>query len=37
MTAAGEALPAGDFRDWTAIDAWASEISAKLNAGTGQC
>ena len=25
------ALPAGDFRDWPAIDAWATEIVAALN------
>ena len=24
------ALPAGDFRDWSAIDAWAGEIAAAL-------
>ena len=26
------ALPAGDFRDWDAIDAWASEIAGQLRA-----
>ena len=26
-----DALPAGDFRDWPAIDAWAAEIAAELN------
>ena len=25
-----DALPAGDFRDWPAIDAWAAEIAAEL-------
>ena len=25
-----EALPAGDFRDWTAIDTWADEIATAL-------
>ena len=30
--AAKEALPAGDFRDWAAIDAWADEIAAGLEA-----
>ncbi len=25
------ALPAGDFRDWPAIDAWAAQIAAALN------
>jgi len=28
--AAKDALPAGDFRDWPAIDAWAAEIAAAL-------
>jgi len=26
-----DAMPAGDFRDWPAIDAWAAEIAAALN------
>jgi menaquinone-dependent protoporphyrinogen oxidase len=26
-------LPAGDFRDWPAIEAWATEIAAALEAG----
>lgn len=30
--AAREALPAGDFRDWPAIDAWAAQIAADLKA-----
>ena len=30
MPAAKNALPAGDFRDWAAIDAWAREIAASL-------
>lgn len=29
---AREAMPAGDFRDWTAIDAWADGIAAELSA-----
>jgi menaquinone-dependent protoporphyrinogen oxidase len=28
--AAKDALPAGDFRDWDAVDAWTSEIAAAL-------
>lgn len=28
--AAKDALPAGDFRDWAAIDAWAAEIAGEL-------
>lgn len=32
MPAAKEGLPAGDFRDWPAIDAWAGEIAAALGA-----
>jgi menaquinone-dependent protoporphyrinogen oxidase len=27
------ALPAGDFRDWQAIDAWAAEIANELDSG----
>ncbi len=30
MPAAREALPAGDFRDWPEIDAWAAGIAAQL-------
>jgi menaquinone-dependent protoporphyrinogen oxidase len=30
MPAARDALPKGDFRDWTAIDAWADEIAHDL-------
>ena len=30
MPAARAALPAGDFRDWPAIDAWAAGIAAEL-------
>jgi len=30
MPAVREALPAGDFRDWPAIDAWADGIAAAL-------
>lgn len=32
MPAARDALPSGDFRDWPAIDAWAREIAAELEA-----
>ena len=32
MPAARAALPAGDFRDWHAIDAWAAQIAADLGA-----
>ena len=30
MPAARAAMPAGDFRDWSAIDAWAARIAAEL-------
>ena len=30
MPAARGAMPAGDFRDWPAIDAWAARIAAEL-------
>ena len=30
IPAARTALPSGDFRDWTAIDAWAAQIAAEL-------
>jgi menaquinone-dependent protoporphyrinogen oxidase len=30
MPAARDALPAGDFRDWAAIDAWAGSIADEL-------
>jgi menaquinone-dependent protoporphyrinogen oxidase len=30
MPASKEILPAGDFREWDAIDAWAGEIAAEL-------
>ena len=33
MPAARAAMPAGDFRDWPAIDAWATQIAAELEAG----
>jgi menaquinone-dependent protoporphyrinogen oxidase len=36
MPGAADALPAGDFRDWQEIDAWAAEIAASLRAGDGQ-
>lgn len=32
MPASKAALPAGDFRDWPAIDAWAAEIATTLTA-----
>ena len=32
MPAARDAMPAGDIRDWPAIDAWAAEIAASLRA-----
>lgn len=32
--AAREALPAGDFRDWAAVDAWADHIAAELKSGS---
>jgi menaquinone-dependent protoporphyrinogen oxidase len=31
MPAATDALPAGDFRDWDAIDGWAAEVAAALS------
>ncbi|MGQ1837997.1 flavodoxin domain-containing protein [Kocuria turfanensis] len=33
LPAAREATPAGDFRDWPAIDAWAEGIAAELRSG----
>jgi menaquinone-dependent protoporphyrinogen oxidase len=33
MPAARAAVPAGDFRDWPAIEAWAAQIAAELGAG----
>ncbi|WOP19718.1 flavodoxin domain-containing protein [Raineyella sp. LH-20] len=32
MPAAKDSLPAGDFRDWQAIEEWAREIAASLDA-----
>ncbi len=32
MPAARKAMPAGDFRDWPAIDTWADSIAAELGA-----
>jgi menaquinone-dependent protoporphyrinogen oxidase len=32
MPAARTAIPAGDFRDWPAIDAWAADIARELHA-----
>jgi menaquinone-dependent protoporphyrinogen oxidase len=34
MPAVREALPAGDFRDWPAIEAWAEEIARELRPAT---
>jgi menaquinone-dependent protoporphyrinogen oxidase len=31
MPAARDATPAGDFRDWSAIEAWAAEIASELH------
>ena len=33
MPASKAAMPAGDFRDWPAIDAWAAEIASALESG----
>lgn len=33
LPASKEALPAGDFRDWPEIDAWADQIATELNSG----
>ena len=33
MPAARKEIPAGDFRDWPAIDAWAADIAVALQAG----
>jgi menaquinone-dependent protoporphyrinogen oxidase len=33
MPASKAALPAGDFRDWSAIDAWAAQIARDLRTG----
>ena len=35
MPAARDALPAGDFRDWPEIEAWARSIAADLRSGGG--
>jgi menaquinone-dependent protoporphyrinogen oxidase len=34
MPAARAAIPAGDFRNWPLIDAWAAQIAAELVTGT---
>ena len=34
MPAAKDAMPAGDFRDWDDIDAWAAGIAAELAEAT---
>jgi menaquinone-dependent protoporphyrinogen oxidase len=31
MPAARDALPAGDYRDWAAIDVWANDIASELS------
>ena len=36
LPAARAALPAGDFRDWDAIDAWAAQIAAELTCEHGR-
>ena len=36
IPAARDALPAGDFRDWTEIDAWAESIAAQLTDRPGE-
>ena len=36
MPASKTSLPAGDFRDWEAIDAWAAEIAAELGRLSGR-
>jgi menaquinone-dependent protoporphyrinogen oxidase len=33
MPAARAAMPAGDFRNWPVIDAWAAQIAAELATG----
>lgn len=35
MPAARAAIPAGDFRDWAAIDTWATRIAAELTTAPG--
>ena len=35
MPAVRQALPAGDFRDWPAIEAWANDIARELQALAG--
>jgi menaquinone-dependent protoporphyrinogen oxidase len=32
LPGAKDAMPAGDFRDWASIDAWATQIAAGLKA-----
>jgi menaquinone-dependent protoporphyrinogen oxidase len=34
MPATRDALPAGDFRDWPVIDAWAAQIAAELGSAS---
>ena len=36
MPAARDSLPAGDFRDWDAITAWADEIAEELTSAEGR-
>jgi len=33
VPAAQDAMPAGDFRDWPAIEAWAAQIASELSDG----
>jgi menaquinone-dependent protoporphyrinogen oxidase len=34
MPATRDARPAGDFRDWPVIDAWAAQIAAELGSAS---
>jgi menaquinone-dependent protoporphyrinogen oxidase len=35
MPSVREAMPAGDFRDWPQIEAWAEDIALELEAAQG--